>query len=1352
MSDEASSEEIARLRALVPLHTLPDEAFEQLLDGISFESLTKGKILFEQGDTDHQHVYLLKGSVSLLHDKNVTDTVKSTNETARFPLAHQLPREQTARANGKIRIARIDSRRLSDLLARTQTVDYQVADLDESGQDDWMTMLLQSSVLQQVPASNIQRVMMSVEQVEVEKDEDLVRQGDPGDFYYMITKGCAVVRRDNDDGKGAVEVATLGPGDAFGEEALLSDNPRNSTVTMIQTGEVLRLSKEDFLDLINNPLLERLKMPAAQAKVDQGSVWLDLRSGAEYDESHLPNAISIPFESLRYQASSLATDRHYILYSDTGGRAMAGAFLLTERGFDVSVLEGGLASSETDAVAEEQPAAAAAVDDEVMQERIRRAEARAKELEDRLKEAQLDQKGIAEEREQYLQQVREAVEQARQDAAQSEAEKKEALDARQKAYAEMERLTSSLEAAENERASLAGRMSEIEGLDKKLQERLSRAERELIGERERAESATTNLDDLAGRLTDALAQRTKEREQHDRERGELKEEMTALQLDLEQAQADLESLRNDLDGRKGDDEAVQTLQQEIDALRKENEQLRASQQQNDEQAAAQLAEREQELDKSLGESQQRIEKLEKSLKDARAKAEKKVNALRQERDVALASLDELGVKNSDQMQKLAADAKQAGDQLLNVQTELSEAQSARDDLQRQFQELKTTNTALQEQLAAGNGEADAALVASQERVAALEKALGDAESKAAKTTDALRNERDVALASLDELGVKHSEKLQQITRDASEAAEQLRASREELETSQAALDAVRQERDQLRSSLDAAQSENQGAAAQQQARIEELEATLSAAQGKQAQLETSLREAQSGNEKALKELRTKLDASERQLTGKRRELESLAGERSKVGEQLAALRKQLEDAQNELKAERDTAARAAEQSMSRRSDLEKVIRAGEEKIAALQHDLKEANSKVAASKQDAHAQADASAKIERLESEVSALKGEVDKYRAAAESGDDKLRAELVEAKQTLEERNIALKSAREEQSELIEALNTASAERDTLQLALSEKDDDQARLVDLENQVAEALKAHDSELLDHEGQQANLRQQLDEAHAQRDVLQQEIERLNAVLEVGVAGSADDQLQAELSKVRSDLTARDNEVKQLRGVLEEYVDQIRAAQSGDDDASELAALRAELEMVREQAVRDVAHMREQLATSETQMRRLQQADGREAISHESMRQRIEALETSLNERQRELGSAEDSRHMLEDSLEDVNRQLDEVKRELDKSQAEADDAIASRREAESARDQLQEALYRLQEESEEAAKVVDLRDDRLKPMSRPIGMKSVSSPSRFWPIVIGGALAIGALEGLSFYAGKGEIFSMLLGL
>jgi chromosome segregation protein len=356
---------------------------------------------------------------------------------------------------------------------------------------------------------------------------------------------------------------------------------------------------------------------------------------------------------------------------------------------------------------------------------------------------------------------------------------------------------------------------------------------------------------------------------------------------------------------------------------------------------------------------------------------------------------------------------------------------------------------------------------------------------------------------------------------------------------------------------------------------------------------------------------------------------------------------------------------------------------------------------------------------------------------------------------QRLEERELAVNAARAEQQELIEALNAASAELETLQLAVSDKDDEQARLVDLENQVAEALRTHENELLAHEQEQRQLREQLAEETDRRHTLQKEIDRLTALAEQGPSDAAggDGELLSERDKLLAELAVRESEVDQLRNVIAEYVDQIRAAQSDDATGSDVAALRAELEMVREQAIRDVAQMREKLAAAETQQRRLQQADGREAISHEAMRQRIEGLESSLAERQRELGGAEKSRHELEDSLEDANRQLDELRRELDRARGEADDAVSSRREAESARKQLKEEIRRLQEDMEEA-KITDLRDARLKatPSKRPIGIDSVAAPRRWLTGFLGAGVLLALLEALSIYSGRGELFTALLRL
>jgi putative ABC transport system ATP-binding protein len=72
--------------------------------------------------------------------------------------------------------------------------------------------------------------------------EPVVRQGEPGETFYLISDGEVVVEV---DGK---EVARLGPGDYFGEAALDTGEPRNATCTPTKELSVHVLSREDFAE------------------------------------------------------------------------------------------------------------------------------------------------------------------------------------------------------------------------------------------------------------------------------------------------------------------------------------------------------------------------------------------------------------------------------------------------------------------------------------------------------------------------------------------------------------------------------------------------------------------------------------------------------------------------------------------------------------------------------------------------------------------------------------------------------------------------------------------------------------------------------------------------------------------------------------------------------------------------------------------------------------------------------------------------------------------------------------------------------------------------------------------------
>ncbi len=337
MAVAPTSHEAERLKTRVPINTLSEEDQAALLEKIRVEELKRGEYLFRQGDTDPQNVYLLSGRIDLLLDDRVVDTIADDMETARFALAHQFPRKFSARAKGPVKFVSIDSQLLSGLLTPAHT-ENSAADADE----DWMTQLLRSSVVQHIPPANIQNVMMRMEQVKVKAGDEVVKQGDEGRYFFLINKGRCVVTRRQEGDREAEVVAYLGAGDNFGEEALLSDSPRGCSVTMLTDGILFRLGKEDFTAFIKRPLTKDISYEQAARIVEAGGVWLDVRDPAEHQRNGMEGSINIPLHLLRFQIDGLALDRQYVVYCADGSQSAVAAFLLLERGADVFVLKNGI--------------------------------------------------------------------------------------------------------------------------------------------------------------------------------------------------------------------------------------------------------------------------------------------------------------------------------------------------------------------------------------------------------------------------------------------------------------------------------------------------------------------------------------------------------------------------------------------------------------------------------------------------------------------------------------------------------------------------------------------------------------------------------------------------------------------------------------------------------------------------------------------------------------------------------------------------------------------------------------------------------------------------------------------------
>lgn len=213
----------------------------------------------------------------------------------------------------------------------------QLYDLGEHG------LLQHLGVFQHLPLENLREAWRRMVVREVPAGELVVHQGDEGDAYYVIESGEAEVSMAEVAGQSGHTVAHLGPGGAFGEEALLQGLPRNATVRMVTPGRLRVLAKADFDALVMAPIVDEIEPAAARRLVEQGRArWIDCRYELEYRQGHLPGARCLPLHELRGAAGELDHELTYIVYSRRSRRAAAAAFLLRERHLRAVVLTGGV--------------------------------------------------------------------------------------------------------------------------------------------------------------------------------------------------------------------------------------------------------------------------------------------------------------------------------------------------------------------------------------------------------------------------------------------------------------------------------------------------------------------------------------------------------------------------------------------------------------------------------------------------------------------------------------------------------------------------------------------------------------------------------------------------------------------------------------------------------------------------------------------------------------------------------------------------------------------------------------------------------------------------------------------------
>jgi len=317
------------------------EHFEhQLLETARVFSLQKGESIRLRCRNRHNYIYLDSGLISIGEpSEQQIELSPEVSQRTPFPFPDK---DQYIVITAQIDsvVYDVDQEALDSLVswdALNETINAVDQQLGRR-----MNMIRNCESFRVLPIECVQSTLERMAPVEVKAGATIMQQGDQGDNFYLLEKGRAEVWQMGLYDDEPQLVAELSSGDSFGEEALITGGTRSATVRIVQDSQLLALTKDDYKEFVQAPLLNEVGPEVAHSMINEGYEFLDVRYEEEDEEAHIPDCKLIPLHEIRSRRNELDPDKKYVVYCRSGKRSAVAALLLRQHHFNAISMKGGM--------------------------------------------------------------------------------------------------------------------------------------------------------------------------------------------------------------------------------------------------------------------------------------------------------------------------------------------------------------------------------------------------------------------------------------------------------------------------------------------------------------------------------------------------------------------------------------------------------------------------------------------------------------------------------------------------------------------------------------------------------------------------------------------------------------------------------------------------------------------------------------------------------------------------------------------------------------------------------------------------------------------------------------------------
>jgi cAMP-dependent protein kinase regulator len=255
----------AFLRAVPVFFELDDAALRALAQHANEERFEPGQVIVAQGDDelDKRFYVIRSGTADVVRGdgghEQIVGRLVCGSYFGELGLLTNRARNATVRVRGPrdLQVYSFDALAFHEIIAdnvllfRMQRArrDAERSSAGMAGPLRPRMQVRDIELIRTLPDADRDFVMAHSEQRTLPVGVTIFEQGDAGDRFYMVLAGRVRVVRDG------VDIATIGPGEFFGETALLLDMPRTASVETVETTTVWSITRGAFQRIVGHRLL-----------------------------------------------------------------------------------------------------------------------------------------------------------------------------------------------------------------------------------------------------------------------------------------------------------------------------------------------------------------------------------------------------------------------------------------------------------------------------------------------------------------------------------------------------------------------------------------------------------------------------------------------------------------------------------------------------------------------------------------------------------------------------------------------------------------------------------------------------------------------------------------------------------------------------------------------------------------------------------------------------------------------------------------------------------------------------------------------------------------------------------------